>query len=75
MYLALAFILGLLAAPVWAQQPSPEDMRTAYEAAVAQRNRAQNDQIEMAVVIHKIQADYEIRLETVLQWLKAAQAK
>lgn len=71
----LVFILALLATPAWAQQPTADDMRAAYEAAITQRNRAQNEQIEMAVAIRKMQVDYEIRLEVVMEWLKAAQAK
>lgn len=78
MKLVLAFVLSIsLAGAAFAQpqQATPDDMRTAYEMAVQQRNRSQNEQIELAITIRKIQSDFEARLETAMQWLKQAQEK
>jgi hypothetical protein len=69
-----AIFTGLLAGSAVAQpQPTAEDLRTAYEMAIQQRNRSQNEQIDLAVNMRKLHSDYEARLETAMQWLKQAQ--
>jgi cytochrome c oxidase assembly protein Cox11 len=74
--LAFVFFISLIGmAFAQPQQATPDDMRTAYEMAVQQRNRSQNEQIELAITIRKIQSDFEARLETAMQWLKQAQEK
>lgn len=72
---AAAVVFALAATSAMAQQIPTEDLRASYEMAIAQRNRAADAQIEIALGVKKqVAAEYEARLATAMEWLKAAQA-
>ncbi len=65
----------LFAGVSYAQQASSDDIRAALDAAINQRDRLANEQLEAAVSLKRAIAAYEARLSTSLEWLKASQAK
>lgn len=70
-------VVGLLlaAAPVWAQQQeSAENFPLCLEQLAISRAVADRQEREAVGRIRHQAADYEARLSTLIEWLKAAQA-